>query len=306
MIALKTHSFNSLPNIGITEKLTVAFCGVSVDERGEQAISLCNSRANQNYCLTYRRNDYFLNGQATNLGALRVLIRDAKNILIECTTLGIVEIIFLIRAARKENIRQLSLLYAEPVEYSREGKDSLATATRFNLTGSRQFSGVHGVSIDLAMYDEGQVIFMLGYEDDRLAMLLTQQENLARFAKHALFGVPAFEPGWELNSFANHAGRIASEEFEIHYAGANSVATNYAKLTEIQERKGGADIPMVIAPIGTKPQAIAAALFLCTHAEHNEAALIYDHPEKKAGRSRALRRWHLYEVSLPAERSARK
>jgi hypothetical protein len=225
-------------------------------------------------------------------------MRGAKNILIDCTTLGVVEIIFILRAARREKVRDLSLLYAEPGEYTREEKEGLATATRFSLTRDRQFSAVHGVSLDLSLYPKGQAIFFLGYEEDRLAMLLTQQENLAQFERYAIFGVPAFEAGWELNSFANHASSITSKAFQVHYAGANSVSDSYQKIEEIYSRKTSPEIPTVIAPIGTKPHAIATALFLCEKSAHGETALIYDHPQKRDGRSRKLRRWHLYEVAL--------
>lgn len=295
---VKTRSFAIDPDLEANGKYQLSFYGDALDDRGRRAVTLCQSRAPKSYCLTYSRNSYFLDGKSVDLGRLGVLMRGAKNLLIDCTTLGVVEIIYLLRAARNESVRDLSLLYAEPGEYAREEKEGLAAATRFNLTKDRQFSAVHGVSRDLSLDEKGQAIFMLGYEEDRLAMLLTQQEDLAQFELYAIFGVPAFEAGWELNSFANHAGNISNDEFNVHYAGANSVTDSYRKLLEIHDRKSSSDIPTVIAPIGTKPHAIAAALFICEHSQYNSTALIYDHPQKKDGRSRLLRRWHLYEVNL--------
>lgn len=297
---IKTRSSQTDPDFGRIEKFPISFFGVSVDDRGKAAISVCQKQAATSHCLTYRQNSYFADSTSIDLGKLCTKLRSKKSILIDCTTLGVVEIIFILRAARKENIKSLYLLYAEPGEYARDDKEGLSTATRFNLTGDRQFSGVHGVALDLSLYEEGQVVFLLGYEEDRLAMLLTQQENLIKFDKYAIFGVPAFSAGWELNSFANHASGMTNETYHVHYAGANSVTDCYHKLLEIFKQKGGSDIPTVIAPIGTKPHAIAAALFLCNHAEHNGAGLIYDHPQKKDGRSRLLRRWHVYDVTLPA------
>jgi hypothetical protein len=297
---LKTRSFSSHPDLGANGKYQLSFYGDPLDDRGRQAVALCQSEAAKNYRLTYNQNSYFVDGRSLDLGRLGVLVRGAKNILIDCTTLGVVEIIYILRAARIESVRDLSLLYAEPGEYAREEKEGLAAATRFNLTKDRQFSAVHGVSLDLSLHLKGQAIFMLGYEEDRLAMLLTQQENLAQFDRHAIFGVPAFEAGWELNSFANHASSISNDEFNVHYAGANSVTDSYQKLLEIYGRKTSPDIPTVIAPIGTKPHAIAAALFICERSQHGSTALIYDHPQKKDGHSRLLRRWHLYEVGRMA------
>ncbi|NVD74572.1 hypothetical protein HUX88_29230 [Duganella sp. BJB1802] len=297
---IKTRSSQTDPDFGRVEEFPISFFGVPVDDRGKAAISVCEQQASTSHCLTYRQNSYFADNTSIDLGKLCTKLRSKKSILIDCTTLGVVEIIFILRAARKENIKNLCLLYAEPGEYARDDKEGMSTATRFNLTGDRQFSGVHGVALDLSLYEEGQVVFLLGYEEDRLAMLLTQQENLIKFDKYAIFGVPAFSAGWELNSFANHASGMANETYHVHYAGANSVTDCYYKLLEIFKQKGGSDIPTVIAPIGTKPHAIAAALFLCNHAEHNGAGLIYDHPQKKDGRSRLLRRWHVYDVTLPA------
>lgn len=297
---IKTRSSPVTPDFGGPGQFPIAFFGVPVDDRGKVAIGVCQQRTSISYCLTYLQNSYFANGTSIDLGKLCTQLRGKKSILLDCTTLGVVEIIFILRAARKENIENLCLLYAEPGEYAREDKEGLSMATRFNLTGDRHFSGVHGVALDLSLYEAGQVVFLLGYEEDRLAMLLTQQENIIKFDKYAVFGVPAFSAGWELNSFANHASGMTNETYYVHYAGASSVTDCYYKLLEIFKQKGGSDIPTVIAPIGTKPHAIAAALFLCTHADHNAAGLIYDHPQKKDGRSRDLRRWHVYDVTLPA------
>ncbi|MBK4737358.1 hypothetical protein [Noviherbaspirillum pedocola] len=298
MITIKTNTHSTTPLLSADKMFEIGFYGVDVDDRGASAVKLCQQRSVSSHLMTYVANDHFIDGNPCPQKAICAYMRGKNEILIECTTLGVAEIIFLFLAAKREKIRDIYLIYAEPGEYTRESRQTLSESTRFHLTGDRQFKGVHGVSLDLSLHSSGRAVFLLGYEDDRLAMLLTQQENLARFKKHAVFGVPAFEPGWELNSFSNHASRLTTEEFEIHYAAANSVTHCMDTLTNIHKVSGSIDSPTIIAPIGTKPHAIAAAAFLCFVCGSQEGGLIYDHPEKPAGRSRALRRWHVFHLNV--------
>ncbi|MFM0565642.1 hypothetical protein [Paraburkholderia sediminicola] len=299
MIHIKSLSSDDEASLSPALKFDIAFFGTAVDERGNKSVGFCQTRATTSHQLLYHPsdNEYTLDGLSTNIAALKIRIRSSATVLVECTTLGIVEIILVLRAARKEGISRVYFLYTEPGEYSRDPNQDIARATQFNLTGGRNFSAAHGVVVDLSLYDHAQIVFMLGYEDDRMAMLLTQQENLAPFEKHVIFGVPAFEAGWELNGFANHAGKLAADNFHLHYAAANSVSATYRALERIHSQIGESDNPVVIAPIGTKPHAIAAAIFLCVYCERNESGMIYDHPERKTGRSRDVRRWHLYSLT---------
>jgi hypothetical protein len=62
-------------------------------------------------------------------------------------------------------------------------------------------------------------------------------------------------------------------------------------LEEMYPGKG--DSPFFVAPIGTKPHAIAAALFA---GWHDDVGLLYDHPKPRSGRSTRLGKIHLFEV----------
>jgi hypothetical protein len=52
---------------------------------------------------------------------------------------------------------------------------------------------------------------------------------------------------------------------------------------------------MYIAPIGTKPHGIGAALFAATH---EDVGILYDHPRRREGRSSKVGKWHLFNVSF--------
>jgi hypothetical protein len=298
MISIKSNTHDSDPPLPEGKKFEIGFFGTNVDDRGTSAVKVCQQRSISSHLMTYKDNDHFLDGVHCPQRAASALMRGKHSILIECTTLGVAEIIFLFLAAKREKIQNIYLIYAEPGEYSREKVQTLSNSTRYHLTGNRQFKGVHGVSLDLSLHHNGQAVFLLGYEDDRLAMLLTQQENLARFKKHAVLGVPAFEPGWELNSFSNHASRLSTEQYEIHFSAANSVTRCLETLKSIHKGSGSTDSPTIIAPIGTKPHCIAAAAFLCFVCGNQEGGLIYDHPDKPVGRSRSIRRWHIFHMNI--------
>jgi hypothetical protein len=63
-------------------------------------------------------------------------------------------------------------------------------------------------------------------------------------------------------------------------------------LTQIRESLGAGN-QMFVAPIGTKPMGVAAALFAVVN---SDVGLLYDHPKRKPRRTSKLTSWHLYEA----------
>jgi len=111
-----------------------------------------------------------------------------------------------------------------------------------------------------------------------------------------VFGVPAYKPGWEVHAFANNVRVLEAKRLSggVHFCGAENPAGAYEILREIKTSLEN-DARMVVAPIGTKPNGIGAALFA---ALHSDVGLLYDHPKKSPGRSEQISRWHLYHVRL--------
>ena len=80
----------------------------------------------------------------------------------------------------------------------------------------------------------------------------------------------------------------------IHFCGAENPPPQWMFLAKFTQG-GETGERMFVAPIGTKPNGIGAALFVSTHPD---VRVLYDHPKRKTGRSSKVARWHLYEVEV--------
>lgn len=268
-----------------------------LDERSKAACSFAVDHARDMFRMDFINNTALINNTKVGHGAICVKLRGCKNLLIEATTLNCPELLYLMRAAKKEGVQTISFLYIEPEEYRRTLKSRLTDHRDFDLSGNRRFRSVQGFGSNLTEIGPGHAVFFLGYEKARLGQALEQEETLQDWTKHAVFGVPAFEPSWEIDSIANNIQYFSSSSFEPRYAAASSVEAAYGLLGQLMS-DNKASLPIVIAPLGTKPHTIGASLFLVEYSECDDSVLLYDHPQRNHDRSYNVKRWHLYDVTI--------
>lgn len=291
-----THGFGAM-------HWNLSAVGAAVDERGKAAHQF--SRNSSDVCMSL---EYLLdktkgvlwNAQRTPLEDIAGQIGRAQSLLIEATTLGFVEILLLIRAVYMSGIRRFDVLYVEPLEYRRSNSVDAPWLRDFSLSNCRRFEGVHGFLMNLSVIPEGKgrLITFLGYEGGRLAQAC-EQLDLVGWEKYAVFGIPSYAPGWEINAFANNVDILERERFSsVRYCPASGVSLAYDLLEKTHKECGGADGTTVVAPLGTKPHGIASALFLNEYCQYQQTVLIYDHPSRSENRSSKVRRWHLYRIDL--------
>lgn len=268
-----------------------------LDERSKAACSFAIEHSNIMFRMDFVNNTALIDGIEVAHGAIGTQLRGCKNLLIEATTLNCPELLYLLRAAKKEGIQTVSFLYIEPEEYRRTLKGRLSNHRDFDLSGNRRFRAVKGFGSNLTEIGPGHAVFFLGYEKARLGQALEQEDTLREWTKHAVFGIPAFEPSWEIDSIVNNIQYFSSSSFEPRYAAASSVEAAYGLLNQlISDNKTG--LPIVVAPLGTKPHTIGASLFLVEHPEYDDSVLLYDHPQRNHDRSYNVKRWHLYDVTI--------
>jgi hypothetical protein len=156
------------------------------------------------------------------------------------------------------------------------------------------YRAIPGAAVILTDRRPQHGVFFLGFEERRLDVALEDFQTLRPSNCSVVFGVPAYKPGWELHAFANNVRVLETKRLSggVHFCGAENPAGAYQVLSEIKASLGK-DARMVVAPIGTKPNGIGAALFA---ALHSEVGLLYDHPRRSAGRSEQVSRWHLYHI----------
>jgi hypothetical protein len=158
------------------------------------------------------------------------------------------------------------------------------------------FKSIPEFVINLADPRPSRGVLFLGYEERRLDRILEDHQMINGDNCSVVFGVPAFWPGWEMNSFTKNLRVIRDKGIhpEIAFCGAENPLAAYEALRAVSSSLK-ADERMFIAPLGTKPHGIGAALFC---AEETTAGILYDHPKRRVGRTESATRWHLYEAEF--------
>lgn len=283
---------------------SLLFFGDVVDDRGSEAISNLSSKADSVVKLKFlpEHNDLEINGKMQPVSALTAIMRGAKDVRVEATTLGFAEILRIIQAAKSVGMDCLEFVYIEPKEYTAYPASSgeFLNPREFELTENHVFTSVHGFAHQRGTGAGEYYIFFLGFESSRLLQAFEQRGGPIT-DKFCVIGIPPFVSGWETNSLASNACDLIAHGFtgnSILYCAASSAREAYLLLWDTYKKVRGENRTFVVTPLGTKPHSLASALFLVeTKGDIYPTALYYDHPVRKKGRSREFRTWHVYSVS---------
>jgi hypothetical protein len=296
MNKIKMTSFERLENLDSSKNWDICFVGNACDERGKAIKEYLTPRCAKILSVIYDPSGggtLKMDDAVATFRHIQIAVSQAKTVLVESTTLGVTEILFLLKKLLEIPSIELELIYLEPYEYTENKNKNLLNSREFSLGNNNQYAGVKKFSCDLQLYSSGDAVFLLGFEGARLAQAL-EQNSLQAWQKHAVFGVPSFEAGWEMNAFANNINHIASEKFtSIRFSGASNILDTLMQLEEIHKSKNN-DEPTIIIPIGTKPMSIAAAIFLCMESKCQDSGILFDHPVKNYNRTLEIRCCHLY------------
>jgi hypothetical protein len=277
----------------------LALVGESVDERGDSAHAFAAQASHD-----VRRCGYDSETSQLNVAG-HIILSDniaeelaplaGRRIVLDATTLGFAEI-FLICRALRDLCTDVSVVYVEPLEYRARTRTELMHRREFELSAEvLGYQAIPGAISLLSSYRQSRVVFFVGYEERRLDRALADFElNPANCS--VVFGVPAFRPGWEMDSFANNV-RVMKERGirgDIYYCGAESPAGAIDVLLEVK-RELQLGQKLFVAPIGTKPNGVGVALYA---AVDPSIGILYDHPKRKSRRSSNVGHWHLYNAVI--------
>jgi len=282
------------------DRWELGIIGSAVDDRGTAAIGFVTSNAAEIRTAHYLADQFTLqvNGNAVLAEEVMDFFAQDKgrSVLIEATTLGLVESLLIIRGFYELGASRLSICYVEPKGYTNPRHSHLVHRREFELSQEVQgYKPVPGAVLVTTERTSQRAIFFLGYEERRLDVAL--DEPLVVPADTAVvFGVPAFNPGWEMNAFANNVRVIRDNSIGggIYYCGAENPAAAFGILEEVYASLLS-DERLLVGPIGTKPNGIGAALFIATH---RDVGLLYDHPRRSSKRSTEVARWHLFSIEF--------
>jgi hypothetical protein len=278
---------------------TTCICGAVLDERGQAAHDEMVKRSNVQLQLTYNPDTFELDFDGTRIGvdsfssAAGPLF--GNRIVLESTTLGFVEILLCCRTFCQIGVSSFDLLYVEPEGYRNPSPRDLLNRRDFELSSDVPgYRAIPGNAILLGDRIQNRGVFFLGYEEARLRRAFEELQMIRPASSIVTFGVPAFRPGWEMDSIANNIGVIREHNIlgGVYFCGAENPAAVVDLLIDLREGLAPGE-RLFIAPIGTKPHGIGAALFGSTHAD---VGIIYDHPRRTRGRTSKIAHWHLYTV----------
>jgi hypothetical protein len=274
----------------------VLFHGDPIDTRGELAVSfdkLDIERIRTVYDvekMTLYLNDHEIG--ADQCAEFFSKYSKLSTVILEATTLGFAELFSAIRALISCGCQRLEIIYVEPANYSRE----TASAEQFAL--SDLITGYHPIPhsvVDLTADDLEAGVFFLGFESERLDRAVNEYQMIVSKEIKVVFGIPAFQPGWELNSIVPHIPLLSERRFDIAYCAANDPEAAYECLESTRSSLSHGK-RMFVAPIGTKPCGIASAVFASLYPD--QVGLLFDHPKKRSKRSKGSSVWHRYSVII--------
>lgn len=189
--------------------------------------------------------------------------------------------------------RSLRVVYVEPSDYRMSPRPTQNEIYDLSdkiegikpLPGFARFRRSSGVTVFAPL---------LGFEGARLLYLLNQLEPPGQFI-FPIIGVPGFRLEYPFETYwANRTALRESQAWKkVLLAPANCPFATLGVLEQLLDRHSSSTI--TLAPIGTKPQALAA--IVCALRNPDRVEIVYDHPVRKAKRTEGLGRLHIYEVT---------
>lgn len=180
-------------------------------------------------------------------------------------------------------ITDIKVIYAEPetykvIQFSAEG---VFNDLSESIEGIEPLPGFASI----IPYDgiDADFVALLGFEGGRFKYILENTESSNVFP---VIGVPGFRAEYPFVAYWGNRSPLDDKDIwcNISYAAANSIVDVYILLTKILKSSQSGKIR--IAPIGTKPHAIAAILFAIKYPLKVE--LIYDNPKRKKERTEGV------------------
>lgn len=182
---------------------------------------------------------------------------DNKRICIDSTGLLIPDLLSLLRLFNSRGVRELDVLYAEPLKY-KDDEDTKFSDCFFEVSQVTGMAGRHTSEMD-----EDLLILAVGYDHSRIIDVANKKKS-AR--KVLLYGFPSISPGM----FQENVVRVHQAE---HWLGAdcfkdmdmNMYAPAYDPFVTAQVIKDYVRTKeysnLYLAPLSSKPHALGMALF---------------------------------------------
>ena len=299
MTSYKTHLYtdtyeNFDPKI-IGNKIHI-FHGDCIDDRGIALTNVFNNSENHIFHLVEyqpEKMQTFINKKVLDIqNDLTPHINSDDSFVIDATTLGLAELYFIIKSLIISKIFEFKILYIEPDSYTKDDQNDLYKLSHYPVG----FKPIPGAISDLHSSDLEYGIFFVGFDPSRMEIALEEFQMIQNKKVKIIFGSPAFQAGWELESIIPHLNILKdNRSFELNYCSAIDPSSSY-DLLAFYKRATEDGKKIFIAPLGPKPTTIATALFANIY--NQDVSLLYDHPVNLKNRTKGVRQWHMYSIYI--------
>lgn len=278
------------------------FFGASLDDRTTTVESSVLIHPRFNVFYDKEKYSIVINGSHHKIFQLHEFFieREFKKILIDATSLGFPEILYLLNAVNHSGLQpEIIVLYVEPEQYNKS-KNSIADS-EFILSDNRHsFASLPAFSIDNQSSNDSKAVLVtfLGFENSRLGQIIENDDGANYKKLLAHISLPAYKAGWENISIRKHIRYFEYIDSNlIIHPGSNPYAVNelLSELTYSYSK-------LVITPLGTKPTALGVCIFLINNYHKNsidkQIGAIYDFPEKSKKRTVGLGVIYTYKLTI--------
>lgn len=304
--------YQAVDQLTIEDESTVFIHGQQFDNRSIEIYKHYATFAKSRYEIVYDENifEFTVNSlclgkpktqriKSINFGSHFITHLRFKNFYLDATSLGFAELLLILFHIHQNfKNKTVKVIYAEPKEYRLKKEDSVFL-DEFDLTTEfNDFKKIppFSVLIDSNSNSKAELVSFLGFENDRLGRIIENDEG-ATYEKYTpILALPAFVPGWENISLRRHHKELLYFD-KIEFSPANNPYETYRKLEHIHNNSTSETL--VLAPIGTKPHAVGAIVYLINAKERQrKIGLIYDFPKKKEKRTDGIGLVHEYSLKI--------
>lgn len=189
--------------------------------------------------------------------------------------------------------RRVRVVYVEPIGYrmSPQPTENEIYDLSEKIEGIGPLPGFARLRRDSAT---GLFVPLLGFEGTRFQHILNQIEPPGQKV-FPIVGVPGFRAEYPFITYwANRTALRESQAWKkVRYAPANCPFCTLNVLSRMHQEHSSESLTM--APIGTKPQALAAVVYSLQYPSKTE--IVYDHPVRKARRTEGVSHLHVFEMT---------
>lgn len=205
-----------------------------------------------------------------------------ERILIDATSLSLPEIIHIFEIMNNDS-KSFDIIYVQPSNYKKKESKDIDKSMSFDL--SDDGIGIQQLPPYIGYTENSEMFISIGFEGHRIGALINTDEYKKDNAI-CLIGVPAFKLGWEIKSLSNNHKQLVDLKKNLscrfRFSGANDPLKTYELIDNVYSSLKYEKRNLCLAPFGTKPSTIAAALF----AVNNKGVIVtYDFVQKKPKRS---------------------